>query len=331
MKKFLTALLTAILSVTLLFSFGCKDQPEEGSLSVYAPDGAPALSIAKFINDNEDFGTGATMDYNVISASNIGPTMVQGKGDIIVMPVNAASKLYKSNASDPYKMVSVVTHGNLYIMGQAISSLEDLKGTVIGVIGNGLVPDLTFRAVLKDKGIAYEEGATAVSGKVVIKYFDDASTLMPQLKTGALMVGLLPEPAATTLVSTTPNKTFYRIDLQHLYDSENAIYPQAVMMVKSSVLNKYPNLVSEIASKFDNGVAWVKSNTATAVAKINETLPDGVTPSLKANLITSTVVDNCKIFWQSSANAKLDVQTYINKLISLESVSAEAVSDDFFM
>ena len=118
---------------------------------------------------------------------------------------------------------------------------------------------------------------------------------MPQLKTGALTVGLLPEPAATTLVSTTPNKTFKRLDLQQLYDSENAIYPQAVMMVKSSVIAKYPNLVSQISSKFDNGVTWVKDNTATAVGKVNSVLPEGVTPSLKANLITSTVVDNCKI------------------------------------
>ncbi len=331
MKKFLTTILVAILSLTLLFSFGCGNDEKQGTISVYAPDGAPALAIAKFINDKEDFSTGEKMSYNVVASSNIGATMMQGKGDIIVMPINAASKLYKANSSDPYKMVSVITHGNLYIMGEGISSLDDLEGTVIGVIGQGLVPDLTFRAVLSVNGIDYEVGESAVSNKVVIRYFAQASDLLPMLKTGALKVGLLPEPAATTLVSTTPSKTFNRLDLQKLYDNESEVYPQAVMMVKSSIIKKYPNLVNEIASKFSSNVTWVKDNTATAVEKINAILPDGVTPSLKANLITSTVVDNCKIFWQSASEAKASVVEYIDKLIALENISAKAVGNDFFL
>ena len=46
-------------------------------------------------------------------------------------------------------MVSVVTHGNLYIMSTEKLSVEDLDNKRMAVIGQGNVPDLTLRAVLK--------------------------------------------------------------------------------------------------------------------------------------------------------------------------------------
>ena len=129
---------------------------DNDTVTVVAPDGAPALAIAKFIHDGETFGTGKTFNYKVVPASNIGAQVMQGKGDIVIIPVNAASKLYNSNASNPYKMVSVVTHGNLYIMSTEQITLADLKGKTIGVIGQGLVPDLTLKAIFAKYGIKSE-------------------------------------------------------------------------------------------------------------------------------------------------------------------------------
>ena len=129
------------------------------NFTFYAPDGAPALSIAKFIADGENFVEGATFNYNVVVADNIAKYMngALGKADFIVLPVNAASKLYKTQN---YTMVSVLTHGNLYIMakvkdGNTQISLDDLNGKKIGVIGQGLVPDLTLKAVLSKNTFEY--------------------------------------------------------------------------------------------------------------------------------------------------------------------------------
>ena len=36
-----------------------------------------------------------------------------------------------------------------------ISSLADLRGKVVGVIGQGQVPDLTFRYLLRKNGVEY--------------------------------------------------------------------------------------------------------------------------------------------------------------------------------
>ncbi|MBQ7373378.1 MAG: hypothetical protein IJW64_02295 [Clostridia bacterium] len=336
MKK-LFALLFALMLAFSSFALVSCEQVESGEktpLSFYAPDGAPALSIAKFINDKEDFDTGVEINYNVVSSSVIGPTMAKGDADLMVIPVNAASKLYKANASDPYVMTAVVTHGNLYIASTEENlTLEGLKGKVIGVIGQGLVPDLTLRAVLKDNDLLDDvvEGDTATDGKITIRYFAQAPDMLPLLKQGKLTVGLLPEPALTNLTTkVAPDKTWNILDLQELYDAETKAYPQAVLMVKKSVYNKFKTQIVALGDYFASNLTWIKENTEQAVTAVNSVLPDGVTPSLNANAINAQVIDNCKIYYQSSSDAKQQVIEYLNKIIAVSSDAAKAVSDDFF-
>ena len=332
MKKLLSLILGLLIAFCTFSFTACDDtNSDEKTLKFFAPDGAPALSIAKFINDNENFIDGVTVDYNVVSANDIGPKMAQGQADLIVMPINAASKLYKANASDPYKMVAVVTHGNLFLMSSEPTDLNGLKGKVVGVIGQGLVPDLTFRSVLKAHDLLdfVQVGEAPVEGKIVLCYFNDAPSMLPLLKQGVLSVGLLPEPACTNLTKMANNYT-YRIDVQELYDSEAKAYPQAVLMVKSSVLTKYPTLVEKISEKFDLAVQWVVENPAKAVNAIGTKY----TTSLNANNINSQVVENCKIKWLASSDAKEYCRKYINGVISvgadLDVPPAIALNDDFF-
>jgi len=122
-------------------------------INVFVPDGAPALAIAKLISENLQFGQ--NINYTVVSASNIGSKIIQKTADLALLPINAASKL-AGNGTD-YKMLTVNTHGNLYIIGtESAISLSDLKGQTIGVIGQGFVPDLTFKYILKNNSIGYE-------------------------------------------------------------------------------------------------------------------------------------------------------------------------------
>lgn len=328
MKKFLSVFAAVILTLCSVFALSCGgtgDTPEKTSVKVFAPNGAPALAIAKFINDDENFGLDADFNYNVVAAANIGGVMQQGTGDIVVIPVNAASKLYSVKG---YKMAAVVTHGNLYVMAKEDLTLDDLKGKVVGVINLANVPGLTFKAVLKANDIEYTEGDTATEGKVTLKGYDDGSTLVPALKQGAVEIGLLPEPAANKLTVIAPAYK-YALDLQSLYDAENASYPQAVIMVKTELIEKFPELISLIKAKFDDG-AWLKDNVTRAVAAINGVLQEGVTPSMTEENLNAAVIDNCKIFWQDGEAAKTAVTDYINGIIGVEPASAKAVNDDFF-
>ncbi len=128
------------------------------------PGGAPALSIVNFLSNNENFISGATFTYKVVSADsqtdNITMYMdgVKEYADFIILPVNTATLKYNDSADldKSYKMVSVITHGNLYIMSKSASTLNSLKGNTIGVIGGeGKVPDLTLKVIFNRKSIKY--------------------------------------------------------------------------------------------------------------------------------------------------------------------------------
>lgn len=331
----------------LAFGAGCIDNKRQntqnGALTVYAPDGAPALAIAQFIANGDKLGFEQNIDYNVVSAGDVKSYVngAKGYGDIVILPVNAASQLYNANKNDPYKMAAVITHGNLYIMTTDENpTVAGLKGKVLGVIGQGLVPDLTLRAVLKRAGFegSIAVGDTAAADKITLRYFGAASDMLPLMIQGKLTYGLLPEPAATNLESKASNKTFHRISLQTAYNADKGEYPQAVVMIKSSIVNEYPVQVAGLEEKFTAAATWAKQNPADAVNAINGNITEknkGFAPSLQAASITAEAVEGCNIRWQSSAIAKEQVKSYVADIISvgvgLDILPAKQVEDDFFI
>lgn len=155
------------------------------------------------------------------------------------------------------------------------------------------------------------------TGTDIVKLFGETET-----------IGLIPEPAATNLTKKIQAKggNIYRLDLQELYDSKTKAYPQAVLMIKKSVLGANPTLISELESKITQSVSWVKSNTSEAVTAIGA---HGVT-TLVANALSSEAIDGCKIYWQDAVDSKTSVKNYINSIVDIDSQKASAVSDDFF-
>lgn len=123
-------------------------------LKVYMPDGAPALAFAQLMSENNDLG--CEMSYTVVSANNIGPTVATGKADIALLPVTAASLL--AGNGDKYQLVSVNTHGNLFLVGKNAPedfTLASLAGKRVGSIQLASVPGLTLRVALARAGVDY--------------------------------------------------------------------------------------------------------------------------------------------------------------------------------
>lgn len=131
----------------------------EGNLKVVAPDGAPALGLAKMLAGEKNFD-GVNIDYEIVNSSLI-QTYVGGnspKADICVLPVNLAVKLLGSG--EKYSLLGTLTHGNLFLLsktGKTIenSNISDLSGKRVGVVNLAAVPGLTFKLILKKNNIAY--------------------------------------------------------------------------------------------------------------------------------------------------------------------------------
>ena len=139
-------------------------QPEK-EVTVCMPDGAPALALAKLMHeDTADDG----VTYKVVDTSLISSVLTNTdntkNADMCVLPVTAASKLL--GKGNRYKMVGVVTHGNLFLIskdGEVLTAdnLSNLKGKTVGVLKINEVPGLTLKAILNKYDIPFEEVKTA--------------------------------------------------------------------------------------------------------------------------------------------------------------------------
>ena len=323
MKK----LLAILLSLAFVFSAcaGDPEQPAPGTKTYrfFGPDGAPALAVANFTAPSAQL---TDFSLHVVNANSIA-AHASTDADLAIMPVNAASKLFGNG--EKMKMVAVVTHGNLFIVGNGeASALTDLYGKTLGVIQRGNVPDLTLKAIFEEKGIEYVESQTAVEGKVAIQYYDVATNMLPALKQGVLDFGVLPEPAATN--SALP----VRFSLQELYGEND--YPQAVLMIKTTALDDWSaRYVEDILEALAESIAWVNEDVegrpAAAVAKLAPYLEEGLQSSLDGSKLTHTSIANCNLSVQTTGDGAEDaVQGYLARIKAIEPSAVGDVSDAFF-
>ena len=320
MKKFVTILLTLMLCVFGLTSVvGCKDNDggDDNTLYVYTPDGAPALAMSKLLNDNNQFGL--EIDYSVVASSNISNYIINKSADIAVVPVNMASKILGNN----YKIIATVTNGNLYIVGNVeANSLADLTNEVVGVIGQGNVPDLNLKYLLSSNSIEYVASDVAVPNKVALRYFADAGTLIPMLKNNQMSFGLLPEPAVSKLIGMANNFSI-KLNIQSLWES--GAYPQAVIVAKTELVNNNSELIESMIEELEENEQWAVDNPVLAVNAVNAHLEKGVSASLQ-NTISSSAIQNCNIDVISAKNdgEKQRIIAYWEKI---KTVNANAIGE----
>lgn len=87
------------------------DAAAEGTRTIYAPDGAPALAIVEMLERNMTDFTFEVIDASTVQAKVTGANPV---ADYCILPVNLASKLLGTGSA--YKMLGTVTNGNLYFL-----------------------------------------------------------------------------------------------------------------------------------------------------------------------------------------------------------------------
>lgn len=138
--------------------FNAGSSSANDNLRFSAPEGTPALAMLTLATNNQKID-GKTVEYEVVSPSNIASEMAAGKSDIVIMPVNAGANLIRQGKD--YKLVSVAVDGSLYMVGNTADggeiSFSDLVGKKIACIGKSATPGLVFRYVMKANGITLED------------------------------------------------------------------------------------------------------------------------------------------------------------------------------
>lgn len=345
MKKFLTALLCAVSAFTATFGFSaCVNTTNTNKLSLYLPDGAPALSVARLMDDEAILDQ--AIEYSVVSASTI-QAFVTGENptaDFCILPVNLASKLLGSG--DSYKMLGAVTNGNLFILNKkspdntgyqspdiSTENISTLIGSRVGVINLANVPGLTFKAILNDNSLAYQElteGVEYDENKVNLIAIDATQVLPTNDNCDYFIV---PEPAATTKVNATQQKLNIAGSLQELYGQDGG-YPQAVLVAKNSVISSHNKTVTQLIASFQQNKAWLTAEDTSFEAILNAItshyLMQDTTPTFNANNLNGQVINNCGINFVSSANCKGQVISYIQKLNAITNNAWGNPAQNFF-
>ncbi len=311
-----------------VFLAGCKPQKKE-ELTVYMPDGAPAIAMAGLMAADTK---GDGVDYKVVTPALISSKVTnkaEGKNaDLCVLPLTAASKLLGDG--ERYQMLGAVTHGNLYLIAKEdflFDGLSSLVGKTVGVLQINEVPGLTLKATLQRAQIAYEElkndGERA----------ENAVNLLAV--TGADAVGvanadcfLIAEPAASLQA-----KKGYRIvgDLQALYGGEKG-YPQAVLVAKKSVIAGKAEWLDSFLSSLQGGAAWLQTASGEdIVSTIGDHLEDmSAQTSLQAAALSREVVGRCGIYFTYASECKGEAASFLTDLISVNDMAAAMPAEEFY-
>ena len=334
MKKFLATALALTIGAAACVFTACAGENDDGTYTVYAPDGAPALALANAVNEDDD-----RYDFRIV-ASNAITAQVQGEepaADFCILPVNVAAKLL--GKGETYQMLGTVTNGNMYLLTTGgnpeitTDNLSTLVGKTVGVVQLNNVPGLTFQAVLSRNDIDYQilgNDVEAASDKVNLQAFADASTVTPA---SGCDYYLCPEPAATGKINGTASSANpFKLagSLQTLYDGENG-YPQAVLVAKTSVIEEAKSVVDTFITYMEGSADFLASaSAADVVALLEDCYTEGMTPSLNANNLNATVIANCSVYFTAAQDCKSRVNAFLAELIDLNEEFTSAVSDSFY-
>ncbi len=313
---------------------GCQSKLPQGEVTVYMPDGAPALALAGCMaEDTEDDG----VTYRVVKADLIASKVTANdedkNADFCIMPLTAAAKLL--GKGEKYAMAGVVTHGNLYMISTdetlyTAENLSSLLGKKVGVLQLSNLPGLTFKAILDKYGVAWQvltNDGGMDENKVNLTPIADANGVD---KTADIDCYVLAEPAVSVQVK---NKGFHIVgDLQSLYGGEQG-YPQAALVVKRSFLSANGKWTEEFIEKVKSSAEWLKSATGEQiVAAVSAHMEDkAMATTLKAPLLTAEVLGRCGVWYTSAKDGKTEVKDFLQAIIGVQANATAVPEDAFFI
>ncbi|MCH5164903.1 MAG: ABC transporter substrate-binding protein [Clostridiales bacterium] len=325
MKKFISKVLAFLSALTIAVPLTACSK-DDGKVHIYMPDGAPAIALSALMDSGY-----AGADFTVVTASSIAGHVSSGNADMAIMPINAAAKLY--NGGVDIVMLTVNTHGNLYIVGNSgVDELGDLVGMRLGVIGRGNVPDLILRMLLEESDIDYEVSDSAVSGKIALRYEETGGALLPLLGKGDIDYALLGEPAVTTATTKFEGKVPV-IDMQETWElTIGGEYPQACLVAKGSLIDNRREFVNGFLAALEKSDGWAEANPDKALQAVKSHMQKGSTSEL--TVLSSTIVKRCNIYTVAAEEKRADCTDYFRLLTRLEldngTTALNKVPDDNF-
>lgn len=260
--KKLISILVAIMSLGLLVACSKAEVKEISDnktvINVVAPDGLPAMAVAKLIKENIQLEAFKSMDikYSVEKSSDALVTAVlKREPDIAIVPSNVAATAYNKTEGE-YKVVGTTGSGSFYLVStEELKNLQDIKGKTVVAMGKGLTPDLITQGLLKKLGI---NGQTDVN----FSYVNSPNEIVPMIVAGKETTAIIPEPALTALLAAKPQVKVIASLNEEWKKAFNTTtgYPQATIIVRSEILKSHKDFVEAFLSEVEGSINWSYDN-----------------------------------------------------------------------
>lgn len=294
--------------------------PQKTALKVAALQGPTGVGFANLM-ETADASEKLDYDFTILSS----PDEVVGKfstGDVNIasVPTNLAAKLYKKLGGD-VQMLAVNTAGVLYILenGNSIQSVADLRGKTIYSTGEGANPEYVLRYVLEKNGLDPDKDVT-------IEFVAENSELITKLATGAAEVAMVPEPAATTVMT---KKNTLRVALS-MDEEWNKVVPDSGMLMGCVIAKK--SFIDANKDAVNAFLAEYKASIQKANAEVDATAAlcekHGI---IAATAIAKNAIPRCNLVYLDGADMKGRISGYYQILFDADPTSiGGAVPNDAF-
>lgn len=352
MKKSLTLLLTAALSLSLLAGCGPKSGPSSSSSSSSGTSSsgasssgagsqaqqAPAVDFmvlsgptgvgAAYLMDQyspENAPDGAPFTLNTtIAASNeeVNASLINGDADIAAIATNVAANLY-SQSEGAIQVLAVNTLGVLYILekGDSIHSMADLAGKTLYAPSNtkGANPEHILNHLLEQNGVSPSD--------VDIQWITPQE-ITTKLTTSDAGICMLPVPAATALL-LQDSGVRQALSLSEEWDNlgEGAL-PMGCLVARTSFVEENPQLVESFLENYGESISFIsdEGNRDEAAALVAQY---GIAPNEK---VAAAAIPQCNLTFLTGREMRVTLEDYYSVLfqVSPQSIGGTLPYDSFY-
>ncbi len=294
---------------------------EKVDVNIAAMKGPTALGMLKIMEDAQAGTTANNYRFTIAGAADeITASIIKGDIPIAAVPCNLASVLYNKSKGG-VTMLGINTLGVLYIVetGEAVQSVEDLRGKTIYSTGKGTTPEYTLNWLLKSAGM--EPGKD-----VTVEYKSEATEVAAILSQTENAVAMLPQPYVTTVLNSNA-KARIALDITKEWEAlnEGSTVVTGVVVANTKYLTENPDVVNAFLEEYVVSAAYTVENVDAAAA-LSEKF------DIFKAAVAKKAIPYCNIVLIEGDEMKAKADAYLNVLFEQNpaSVGGALPEDNFF-
>ena len=298
-------------------------ETDETPLRVGSLKGPTTMGLVELMKRSEEGQTILNYEFTMETAPDtILGSMMQGNLDIALVPANVAATLYQ-RSEGAICVIDINTLGVIYLVSgdDSITTMQDLIGKTVYVVGRGTTPDYALQYLLAQNNIDASE--------LTIEYKSEAAEVAAILAENPDAIGLLPQPFVTAACAQNEALSIV-LDMNEQWAAVQGENGSSLVTGVTVVRNEF---LKENEKAVKNFLAEHEESTK----NINEDVEHAAALAVGAGIIAKEpiakkAIPNCNITYIDGEEMKQALSGYLNVLFEQDaaSVGGALPADDFY-